>query len=227
LVIPYIDRIYCVNYDGILFLEKLYKIPRNNLVLYPLGGEILDESVRKTKRENIRKLLNLKNNDILLIHCGKLDKQKRTKDLLEAFYNVNRNNLRLILIGSMTEEVEFAVKEYLTNDRRINYLGWKKSDELADYLCAGDLYVQPGSQSATMQNALCYGCAAALYPHESYKYLLGDKVFYIKTVEDMEQLFEEISLNMNKLEEKRNLSFDFAKSTLDYKNLAAILYRNN
>jgi hypothetical protein len=227
LVLPYIDKIYCVSYEGIIFLEKLYEIPRNILILYPLGGEILDEAIRKTRRENTRKLLRINNNEILLIHCGKMDRQKRTKDLLNAFYNVKGNNLRLILIGSMSEDVELSAKEYLVNDNRINYLGWKNSNELVDYLCAGDLYVQPGSQSATMQNALCYGCAAALYPHESHKYLLGERVFYIETIKDMERLFEELSLNMKLLEEKRNLSFEFAKSALDYKKLAAQFYRNN
>ena len=75
-----------------------------------------------------------------------------------------------------------------------------------------------------MQNALCYGCSAALYPYESHTHLLGDRIFYIETIEDMEQLFEEISLNKHILEEKRKMSFDFAKARLDYKKLAALLY---
>lgn len=222
--LPSIKKILCVSYESIIFLERMYKIPRNVLVLYPLGGEVLDDDLRNSKRRNLRKTLKLSKTDILLIHCGKMEKRKRTEDLIKAFYKVKGNNLRLILIGSMDEEIELSVKEYLDDDARIDYVGWKNINELVDYLCAGDLYVQPGSQSATMQNALCYGCAAALYPHKSHKYLLGDRVFYIDTVKDMIQLFEEISLNRNILEEKRKMSFEFAKATLDYKKLAALLY---
>ena len=225
--LPIMDTIFCVNYEAILFLEKMYKVPRNVLVLYPLGGEILDDNIRNDKRNYLRKLLNLDENDILLIHSGKMTKEKRTEDILKAFSSIKRKNLRLMLIGLFAEDVELSVKEYLKNDHRINYVGWKSTSELVNYLCAGDLYVQPGSQSATMQNALCYGCAAALYPHESHKYLLGDKVFYVETVEDMEQLFDDISLNRNILEEKRLRSFEFAKATLDYKKLAEMLYGIN
>jgi hypothetical protein len=222
--LPSINKILCVSYESIIFLEKLYKIPSSTLQLYPLGGEILNENIRIDKRNKMRKSLNIRNNDILLLHTGKMTKEKKTEDLINAFYNIKNNNLRLILIGSMSEDIELSTREYLTNDQRISYLGWKNSDELADYLCAGDLYVQPGTQSVTMQNALCYNCAAALFPHESHKYLLGDRVFYIETIKDMELLFNEISLNRNILEEKRKMSYEFAKSTLDYKKLAALLY---
>lgn len=222
--LPFIDKIFCINYESILFLQKMYEIPRNTLVMYPLGGIILDDDIRNNKRKNLRKTLNLRKTDILLIHCGKMEKAKCTEDIMKAFFNIKRSNLRLILIGSMAEDIELSAKVYMQNDSRIKYIGWKNTNELADYLCAGDLYVQPGSQSATMQNALCYGCAAALYPHESHTYLLGDRVFYIETIKDMEQLFEEISMNRNILEKKRKLSYEFAKSTLDYKKLAALLY---
>jgi hypothetical protein len=222
--LPFIDKIFCINYESIVFLQKMYEIPRNKLVIYPLGGVVLEDDIRNNKRRNLRKTLNLSETDILLIHCGKMEKAKCTEDIMKAFFNIKRSNLRLILIGSMAKDIELSAKVYLQNDSRIKYLGWKNTSELADYLCAGDLYVQPGSQSATMQNALCYGCAAALYPYESHTYLLGDRVFYIETLEDMEHLFEEISLNRNILEKKRKLSFEFAKSTLDYKKLAALLY---
>ena len=224
--LPFIDKIYCVNYESILFLEKMYKIPRNTLTLYPLGGEILEDDIRNHKRIKMRESLNIKKNDILLIHTGKMVKEKRTEDLIQAFFNIKRNNLRLILIGMLADDVKLSVKRYLANDPRIIYAGWKNANELVDYLCAGDLYVQPGSQSATMQNALCYGCSAALYPHVSHKYLLGDRVFYVETIEDMEKLFEEISTNRDKLEEKRKMSFSFAKATLDYRKLAALIYED-
>ena len=225
--LPVMDKIFCVNYDSIIFLEQMYAIPRNKLALYPLGGEVLADNIRNNKRSKMRKLLNIKMNDILLIHTGKMLKRKRTEVLVEAFYNIKKNNLKLILIGLLADDVELSVKKYLLNDSRIDYVGWKSTSEIVDYLCAGDLYVQPGSQSSTMQNALCYGCAAALYPHESHKYLLGDRVFYIENVKDIEQLLEEISFNRHILEEKRRMSFEFAKAELDYRKLAAVIYEDS
>ena len=169
--------------------------------------------------------MRLSNNDILMVHSGKMGAKKRTYELLEAFCSVDAKNLKLIILGSMTDDVSSKVMPLIEQDPHVEYLGWQSGEELMDYLCASDLYVQPGGQSATMQNALCCGSAAALFPYPSHKFLLGDSVFYIDTVEDMKKLFTEISQNREILEEKRKMSDKIAKEKLDYKVLAARLYR--
>lgn len=167
----------------------------------------------------------LKEDDVLLVHSGKMDKLKRTEDLLKAFIQVPDDRLKLILIGSMEEDVKKNTDKLIVSDKRIKFLGWKNGDELLEYLCACDLYAQPGSQSATLQNALCCGSAAMLYTHESYKYLLKNSVFYIKTIEDIKSVLEEISKNRESLENKRAQTNKIAREILDYKKLAARVYR--
>jgi len=222
--LPYIDKIFCVGYECFAFLKEMYDVPDNMMEFYPLGGIILDENIRNLKRQKIRASLNMTDSDLLLVHSGKMDKNKKTADIVDAFIGTKAKNLVLVIIGSMTEDVEHKLIPLIEKNPNLHYLGWKKSEELIDYLCASDLYVQPGGQSATMQNALCCGSAAALYPHESHKYLLGDSVFYIETVEDMKKLFELISKDPQKLEDKRKMSFKIAQEKLDYKKLAARLY---
>lgn len=222
--LPYIDKIFCVGYECFAFLKEMYNIPDSMMEFYPLGGYIFEECIRIQKKDKIRASLTLRDSDLLLVHSGKMDRKKRTADIIEAFISSQANNIVLLIIGSMAEDVENDVLPIINENPKIYYLGWKNPQELMDYLCASDLYVQPGGQSATMQNALCCGSAAALYPHESHKYLLGDSVFYIETVEDMKNLFELISKEPQILEEKRKLSFKIAQEKLDYKKLAARLY---
>lgn len=222
--LPYIDKIFYVNYEAKIFLQKMYNIPESILEYLPLGGNIIKDELRRKKRETIRSILNLSPTDLLLFHSGKMCKAKRTIDIIKAFSATNANNLVFVFVGSMTDDVKYEVLPLVNKDSRIHYLGWKSAEELQDYLCASDLYVQPGGQSVTMQNALCCGSAAALYPHESHKYLLGDSVFYVETVEDMKDLFEQIAQDPSILEKKRNMSFELAKEKLDYKQLAARLY---
>jgi len=222
--LPYIDKIFCVGYECFAFLKEMYDVPDNMMEFYPLGGIILDENIRNLKRQKIRASLNMTDSDLLLVHSGKMDKNKKTADIVDAFIGTKAKNLVLVIIGSMTEDVEHKLIPLIEKNPNLHYLGWKKSEELIDYLCASDLYVQPGGQSATMQNALCCGSAAALYPHESHKYLLGDSVFYIESIEDMKNLFEQIALDPEILEKKRSQSFELAKEKLDYKKLAARLY---
>lgn len=227
LALPYVDKIFNVAYECFDFLKQLYNIPDDKMELYPLGGIVFEETVRQEKRERIRKELGLEESDILAVHSGKMDKLKRTEEILKAFLEVPGDRLRLALIGSMKDDVRENIEPLISSDKRISFQGWKNGNELMEYLCACDLYVQPGSQSATMQNALCCGSAAALYPHKSHKLLLGDSVFYIETISDMKNLFEEILKNPEILESKRAKSNEIARRMLDYKVLASRLYKRD
>ena len=220
-----IDKIFYLSYEVKLFIQKMYDLPESILEFYPLGGILPSEAVRIQTRDTIRTILKLSKDDILLVHSGKMGKAKRTYELVQALHFTTATNVKLIILGSMTPEVAAKVLPIVESDSRIEYLGWKSGKELMSYLCAADLYVQPGTQSATMQNALCCGSAVALYPYDSHKFLLGDSVFYIENVEDMKNLFEEIANDRNILEGKRNMSNKIARERLDYKVLAARLYQ--
>ena len=223
-VLPYIEKILCVTTESMDFLETLYKIPRDKMELYPLGGVVFEEKERLNNRRIIRQGLDLTDDDILMIHSGKMNEKKRTVDLIKAFSNVDGTNARLLLIGSLSDDVRCLIEPVLKTDHRVQFLGWKDRDELLKHLCAADLYVQPGTQSATMQQALCCGAAAMLYPYKSHKDLLGETVFYAASVDDMETILNKILIDPMILETKRRQSFKLAKEKLDYRVLASRLY---
>lgn len=224
LALPYIDKVFFVAHECGDFLKDLYNVPDHMMEFYPLGGVVPKAQERQERRTRIRQELNLREQDILLVHSGKMDALKRTEELLKAFLHVPNDNLRLVLIGYLDEEVKEQVEPIILADDRISFLGWKTGAELLDYLCACDLYMQPGSQSATMQNALCCGSAVALFPHRSYKYLLNDSAFWVETVDDMTQLLQNISDNPESLRKKQEAGQKVAKEQLDYRVLANRLY---
>lgn len=221
----YIDKIFYITYETKEYLQDIYDIKEEKMEYLPLGGFIFSEEERTKNRDKVGRQLGLKKGDILLIHSGKMDKLKRTQELLEAFIKVNKKNLKLVIIGSISEDQNGAIEKLIQKDSRILYLGWKNSTELLEYLSAGDLYVQPGSQSATMQNALCCGSAVAVYPHKSHTFLLNNTVFYIESVTDMVNLFNEVADNTKVLENMRKLSLKLACEKLDYRELAKRLYK--
>lgn len=222
--LPYVDKVFYISYESMEFLKEMYNIPSKIMEYYPLGGIVLEDSARLEKRKRIREELEFNNNDILIIHSGKMNRQKRTIELIKAFNNVKDCNLHLILIGSLDDDINDSVMELISLDDRIKFLGWKNGNELLDYLCASDLYLQPGTQSATMQNAACTNNALALYPYPSHKYLFKDSVFYIETSKDIENLLINVLTRPDLLEEKRKSVFNIAKEKLDYKVLASRLY---
>ena len=110
-------------------------------------------------------------------------------------------------------------------DNRIQYIGWKSGKNLQEYLCAGDVYVQPGSQSATMQNALCCGNAVILTPAKSHKFLLKDAGIYINDEEELIEVLKKISIDHKYLNKKRKKCFDIATNMLDYIKLSEKLIK--
>jgi len=224
---PYIDKILYISYEVKDFLNKVYKIPDDKMEFYPLGGTIIEGEQRQQKRDKIRNALKLSNEDILFVHSGKLDKLKRTQDILKALAEVPAKHLRLVIIGSIPEDMKPVLLPLIEADKRVDYIGWKTTDELMEYLCAADVYIQPGSQSATMQNAICCGCVMMLYPHKSHQPYLQCNGFYVKTTEDMRRSFKEITDQPSILKTMSDNSMKIAMELLDYRKLAARLYNLN
>lgn len=223
-VLKYTKKIWCISRDVMLFSEKVNKIPAERLEYYPLGGKLFDTETYIQKRKNIREIYNIADNDILLVHSGKMSISKKTIEIVRALKETTGSRLKLLVVGTMDNDVREEVQKLIQNDTRVCDVGWKSGEELLDILCAADVYVQPGTQSATMQSAMCCGCALVLYPYESHKYLLDDSVFYVKDYADIEQLLKRILNNPQLIEEKRKQSFAIAKEMLDYKKLAYKLY---
>lgn len=223
--LPFIDKVLCISTESYDFMKEFYEIPIQKLEIYPLGGEIIEGEQYDMRRKRVRNDLQLEEKDILFVHSGKMSRKKRTPELLRAFKAVSSNRLKLILLGNIPEEMKEEISPLVEDDSRVEFLGWKSSEELQKYLCAADLYLQPGSQSATMQNAICCGCPVMLYPHESHKLYLKGNGFYVETIEDMIEIFKTVDRNPDLLKKMSKASYDVAYDLLDYKKLAARLYR--
>lgn len=226
LVPPYLDRYFYVADECRQFSHEVYGIPNEKMEFYPLGGTLLSDEEYAAVRAKRRAELGLGETDRLYIHSGKLDALKRSDELLRAFSAVDDPHAVLAVIGSIPREREAVLLPLIAADKRIRYLGWKSGEELQEYLCAADLYCQPGSQSATMQNALCRYCPVMLYPHPSHTvdYDRGE-VLWVKTQADMEAVFRSLAADPAQLAPLRENAERLARELLDYRKLAARLYQ--
>lgn len=214
-------KLYYITQETKEFMMSVYNLPEEKMEYLPLGGIIPDKTDYQAKRNSRRKELGLTPEDVLIVHSGKLAAGKKTVDLLTAMRRIVAQNVFLAVIGSADdpktkEALDIAAEE----DSRIRYLGWKSGDDLLEYLCAADIYAQPGTQSATMQNAACCGCAEVLYPYSSYKVLLGDAVLYAENVEQLAQALNSLATDPQLLKKKKEQLFQVACEKLDYKKQA-------
>lgn len=222
---PYLEKYFYISDECRQFSHEVYDIPNEKMAFYPLGGTLLSDEEYAAVRAKRRAELGLVENDRLYIHSGKLDALKRTDELLRAFSAVEDPHAVLAVIGSIPEDRKSILLPLMEADKRIRYLGWRTGEELQEYLCAADLYCQPGSQSVTMQNALCRYCPVMLYPHPAHTadYDRGE-VIWIKTQADMEMVFRSLATDPAQLKPLRENAKKIARELLDYRKLAARLY---
>ena len=216
--LPYLKKYYYIGPAERDFSVNNYQVPTEIMEFLPLGGIIPDKGVLERNCREIREDLQMPD-EVLFVHSGKLSAEKRTADLIKAFIKAEDSNARLIIIGSIPEETRRELTELIQLDERITYLGWKASDQLIKYLCAADLYCQPGSPSATLQNAVCCGCAIMARPMEAYTMLDAGNFFWVEDEEEIYQLFMKIKENRGILEDAKNRSLTCANEYLDYRQM--------
>lgn len=220
----YIEKIFCVSREVMHFMNNVCNVPLEKLFFFPLGGIINKDEEYENIRDKYRKQLNVLDNEILIVHSGKLDHNKKTVELVKAFSAVKDNSLKLVIIGQISTDIEDELNKLIEKDRRINFLGWKPASELMSFLAAADIYAQPGTQSATMQNAACACNAMMLYPYESHKYIFGEKAIYVEDEDDIKEFFLTISNNKSVVEEIKYNCFEISKDVLDYKKMIKQIY---
>lgn len=224
--VPYLEKYFYIGEGERKFSVEHYGVPEALMEYYPLGGSIFPGDVYAQKRARRRAELGVGEGELLLVHSGKLDALKRTEELLRAFAAVPDLKAKLAVIGSIPEDMKATLEPLMEADKRVEYLGWKSGGELQEYLCACDLYCQPGSVSATLQNAVCCGSPVMAYPHEGYtKDLDYGNLLWVKTEEDMAEAFRALRENRIDLSALRAGSVRCAAEVLDYRALAARLYR--
>lgn len=226
LALPYLEKYLCISDECRRFSIENYGVPEELTEFYPLGGILPTEEAYQAHRAARRAELGLQPGELLLVHAGKLEPQKKTDALLRAFAAVPEMKARLAVIGSIPEENKEELLAQMDADPRVTYLGWKSGDDLQEYLCAADLYCQPGKVSAIMQNAVCCRCPVMLYPHPDYKegYDYGN-ILWEKDEADMSRVFRQLAAGEIDLAALGRGSERCAKELLDYRALAARLYR--
>ncbi|WP_052259810.1 glycosyltransferase family 4 protein [Vibrio cholerae] len=219
-----VDKFLYLSYESRDFCQGIYGLKNEEMEFYPLGGNIIDSDVKYQFRTEIRQQLYLSKEDILIVHSGKFAKEKRTPELLSSFLSVPGDNLKLVLIGSIPEDMQSILQPLIAADDRVTFAGWMNSEQLVKYLSAADLYVQPGSQSATMQNAICCGTPVALFPYESHKPYVSGNGLFIENESDYIDMFTALANNKFDLLTMSESSYTIAHKLLDYKRLAERLY---
>lgn len=155
---PYTTRFYGVLPARVDFLADMYKLPRNKIELLVMGAD--DELVKYAKQEHIRLSIREKHgiekDDFLIMTGGKIDENKtQTLPLMEAVKNIGRENVKLVVFGSVVPQLKPKLTSLLCDS--VEYIGWIDSRETYKYFNAADLVIFPGLHSVFWEQVVGLG----------------------------------------------------------------------
>ncbi|PWG02098.1 glycosyltransferase family 4 protein [Sphingosinicella humi] len=160
--LPQVSKILAVSIEAVDFVKDIYKAPPDMLEFYPLGGHPLQDVDYYSRRRRMRERLEIGEGQVAIVQSGKQTPRKKLIEALDAFSQVSDPSLRLFIAGALQKSIRAAAEQRFAADDRIRFIGWQDREALTDLLCAADIYLQPGTQSATMQHSLCCRCAVIL-----------------------------------------------------------------
>ena len=219
-----LDGVLCISLETIEFVSKVYGIQKKQLEFFPLGGRILDDKEYYERRSRTRTSYQIDNSKILFVQSGKMNKKKKVIESVDAFIRTKGSHLKFILAGNLDKDIYDSIITKISDDSRITYIGWQSAEELQDLLCAADVYVQPGSQSVTMQVSLCLRCPVILDDTLSHQPYIKGNGWLLNEDMLLNNVFEIIARDSSGLKLMSEKSFDIARDLLDYKKLSARIY---
>ena len=192
---PYTKKFYGVLPARVDFLIDIYKLPPEKCELLVMGAD--DELVEKAKKsgayERIRNRYHINDSDFLIVTGGKIDQWKtQTLLLMDAVRKINNPNVKLIVFGSISQELmEQVIK--LADGIKVQYIGWIQSSETYDYFEAADLVVFPGRHSVMWEQVTGQGKPMIVKDWPGTHHIdIGGNVIYLSkdTVEEIKGRIE-------------------------------------
>ena len=156
---PFVTKFFGVLPARVDFLINEYKLPAEKVELLVMGAD--DEAVAAAAedgvRATIRERYGLSADDFVIMTGGKIDAFKtQTLLLMEAVARIENPKVKLIVFGSVTPELKDKVT-FLSDGKKVQYIGWVQAKDSYDYFAAADLVVFPGRHSVFWEQVVAQG----------------------------------------------------------------------
>lgn len=215
--LPYVDKIFYISQESKEFAQNMYLFPDSIMEHNNLPGETIPIEKKMQFKQQIFEKMGLTEDNILFLYSGKIYPEKKVDHLVKAFLRTKNPNFRLIIIGVYNDESSKAIIEPLiVSDSRITFMNFVSGDELTKYVCATDLYIQPGSISQTCQTAVCCGTPLCFNDIPTHREIYNGNGFFVDSEEDIYQVFETVDKNPIVLKNMSKKAYQMANDNLDY-----------
>lgn len=222
LAYPQIKRLYCTTPNEYAFARAMLRNDTEKMRYMPLGDTVVTPEERERVRREVRAEMGFADEDIVMLHSGKLAPEKQTAMLLEAMRRNPDPRLRLVIAGAAAKpELAAELESAAAQDSRILCTGWIPAEKLHRLMPAADIYMQPGSQSCSLQSSMCFGTGAMARRYSNYYEMFGDDsgVVYVDEDSGADAVAQVVARLCSGELDTEALSRDawrYARETLDY-----------
>lgn len=222
---PVAEVFFGVMPSRVAFLQDIYGISPLKTDILVMGAD--DESVAYAAnpgiQENVRERFHISQDDFLIVTGGKIDAFKtQTLLLMQAVHEIPDKKVKLLIFGSVVEELKEKLFE-LCDNKRIQYIGWAKERQAYEYFAAANLVVFPGRHSVYWEQVAAQGIPMVCKYWEGTTHIdIGGNVEFLRkdSVEEIRNKLLEIIDNPEKYANmKRNAGSD-GKNTFSYRAIA-------
>lgn len=222
---PYTKKFYGVLPVRVDFLKDIYGLPADKCELLVMGAD--DELVERAKSsgacDRIRKQYGISDSDFLIVTGGKIDQWKtQTLLLMQAVQNINNPSVRLIVFGSVADELKEQVKN-LSDSVKVQYIGWISSEDTYDYFEASDLVVFPGRHSVMWEQVTGQGKPMIVkdWPGTHHVDLGGNVLFLTEdSVGEIQDKIESLLSEPSKLSEMTKIAQEKGMQIFSYADIS-------
>ncbi|KQW97674.1 glycosyltransferase family 4 protein [Flavobacterium sp. Root420] len=199
---PFTEKFYGVLPIRVDFYRDVYKIPASKIDLLVLGADHtqIDIINRNKYRDTIIEESKFEKDDFIIVTGGKIDERKNIHYLMEAVSLINNPKIKLIVFGSVTEEMKEKIMSFASCSS-INYIGWISVQDSYKYLLSADLAVFPGTHSVLWEQAVGLGVPTVFKLWEGMRHVdVGGNCLFLESVdaivlkETIERIFNDQTL---------------------------------
>ena len=222
---PYTTKFYGVLPARVDFLINVYGLPKEKCELLVMGAD--DDAVAAADTIEVKRALReqygIAEDDFLIMTGGKIDQYKtQTLLLMEAVRNIKNEKVKLIVFGSVTPELKSKVND-LSDNHKVQYVGWVLSKDSYKYFAAADLVVFPGRHSVFWEQVVAQGIPMLVkdWPGTHHIDVGGNVVFlHNDSEEEIELRITELLDNPIQYNKMKEIALSTGKKEFSYSEIA-------
>lgn len=156
--IKYVNHVFGTTSWRKEFVVDYFGIPKEKVDVLMLGADT-DKFPKEPieVRNSIRRELGIIDSDLVYIHGGKMNKNKKTLEVIRAFNTLGQSKVKLILFGSVSDDIKVDFNKEISQNSSIIYLGYIDARNCHKYFFASDFAVFPGLHSVLWEESIACG----------------------------------------------------------------------